>query len=424
MGKIEAFEITFDRNKEVYTPGESITGTVTVKVGQKIHCKAVKVNCNGFCGITNKVNDTAWTVQEQYFNNTISVADKGTLKQGNHLFAFKFHIPCSAPTSFQGSYGRIDYRVKAFIDTPRFTKDYSKEKPFYLLDPLNLNKIPDIWGTCTSSVIQEFQYMLLKTGTLILKAQTDMKGYTPGQIIQLSATIYNKSEKSTSHINASLVQRVTFETKRPIHDMRVLAEVEGGKVKAGKETEWKEQIIVPPLPQSSLVGCDLIKIDYYVKVSLKSPNVMLTLPIHIGNIALDQNFRLASATTLVSPPRPAPRAAPRTRLNSPSVPPAEHHQRAEGGTPRNDGLLNRHSQLVSPGGFSYTHGFSLSNSHQNKPGTNFEIVSVVAPTETPTPYPSMDTASPMTRPLLMPPDYQSSEYPQEAPPSYDESTNT
>lgn len=37
-------------------------------------------------------------------------------------------------------------------------------------------------------------------------------------------------------------------------------------VKRGKEVEWKEQIIVPPLPQSSLAGCELIKIEYYVKV--------------------------------------------------------------------------------------------------------------------------------------------------------------
>lgn len=55
--------------------------------------------------------------------------------------------------------------------------------------------------------------------------------------------------------------------KKPTHDMRTIAEVEGGVVKAGKEVQWKEQIIVPPLPQSSLAGCELIKIEYYVKVS-------------------------------------------------------------------------------------------------------------------------------------------------------------
>lgn len=66
-------------------------------------------------------------------------------------------------------------------------------------------------------------------------------------------------------------QRVTYETKKPTHDVRTIAEVEGGVVKAGKEVEWKEQIIVPPLPQSSLAGCDLIKIEYYVKVRYAEP---------------------------------------------------------------------------------------------------------------------------------------------------------
>lgn len=44
-----------------------------------VHSAAIKINCCGFCGVTNKVNDTSWNVEEQYFNSTISVADKGML---------------------------------------------------------------------------------------------------------------------------------------------------------------------------------------------------------------------------------------------------------------------------------------------------------------------------------------------------------
>lgn len=50
--------------------------------------------------------------------------------------------------------------------------------------------------------------------------------------------------------------------------MRTIAEVEGAGVKAGKQAEWKEQIIVPPLPQSSLAGCNLIEINYFIQVSV------------------------------------------------------------------------------------------------------------------------------------------------------------
>ncbi|KAM3867924.1 arrestin domain-containing protein 1-like [Diretmus argenteus] len=462
MGKLE-FELSLDNNKVVYSPGESISGTLTIKAAQTLQCKAIKVNCNGFCGITHKVNDTAWTKEEQYFNSTISVADKGTLKQGDHRFPFKFLIPASAPTSFEGNYGKIMYRVRAFVDTPRFTKNYKTEKPFYMLSLLNLNEVPDILGPSSSAVTRQFTYLLVKTGTVILTAQSDKKGYTPGQVIQLTANIHNQSGKTTGTVVASLIQRVTYETKKPTHDVRTIAEVEGTGVKGGKEAEWKEQIIVPPLPQSSLSGCDLIKIEYYIKVGLKSPDVMLTLPIHIGNISLDKSAHKTTAaspsapgqTTITAPtattptlpprpaPKPAPRPAPRSRVSSytsPSAPPAEDHRGAVGGTgPRelaSEAIPTKsHSQLgaagphaaVSPTAFSYAPGLTFSQNQQhNSPAAGSSGPLFCVSTGATIPFFSESSAAPMPTacPLILPPDYRSSAYPQEAPPSYDESCDT
>lgn len=63
-------------------------------------------------------------------------------------------------------------------------------------------------------------------------------------------------------------QKVSYKTKRPMFDLRTIAEVEGAGVKAGKHAEWREQIIVPPLPQSALAGCSLIDIEYFIQVRL------------------------------------------------------------------------------------------------------------------------------------------------------------
>lgn len=62
------------------------------------------------------------------------------------------------------------------------------------------------------------------------------------------------------------LQRVSYKTKRPVFDLRTIAEVEGAGVKAGKHAEWREQIIVPPLPQSGLTSCSLIDIEYFIQV--------------------------------------------------------------------------------------------------------------------------------------------------------------
>lgn len=55
-----------------------------------------------------------------------------------------FAFLVAAPTSFEGPFGKIAYQVKAAIDTPRFSKDYRAQKPFYLLNLLNLNEVPSI----------------------------------------------------------------------------------------------------------------------------------------------------------------------------------------------------------------------------------------------------------------------------------------
>ncbi|KAJ0057768.1 hypothetical protein NL108_017684, partial [Boleophthalmus pectinirostris] len=269
----------------------------------------IKVSCQGSCGISNKMNEATWAVEEQYFNSTLSVADKGTLPSGEHTFPFQFVIPAAVPTSFEGPFGKVVYRVKAAIDTPRFSKDYKAHRQFYLLNMLNLNHVPAIEHPSFAVVTKKFNYMLVKTGTLMLKAHSDLRGYVPGQVIKLSTEIHN-NDCGVFVCLFCPVQKVTYRTKRPVMDLRTIAEVEGAGVKAGKHAEWREQIIVPPLPQSELVGCSLIHIDYFIQVSLKSPDTVVTLPIYIGNIAVN-----LSPTRL---PDPASSSAV-----APSAPPCE-----------------------------------------------------------------------------------------------------
>uniref|UniRef100_A0A671QEM5 Arrestin-like N-terminal domain-containing protein n=1 Tax=Sinocyclocheilus anshuiensis TaxID=1608454 RepID=A0A671QEM5_9TELE len=87
MGKLQEFEITFTNNKVVYNPGESISGTVRIKTSQSLQFKAIKVNCVGSCGISSKLNDASWMLEEKYLSSTLSVGDKG--KEANfHIIQF------------------------------------------------------------------------------------------------------------------------------------------------------------------------------------------------------------------------------------------------------------------------------------------------------------------------------------------------
>ncbi|XP_020491667.1 arrestin domain-containing protein 1b [Labrus bergylta] len=426
MGKLQEFDITFTNNKVVYGPGESISGTVKIKTGSSLQFKAIKVNCQGSCGISNKVNDNSWTLEEQYFNSTLSVADKASLAAGEHSFPFQFVIPVAAPTSFEGPFGKIVYRVRAAIDTPRFSKDYKAQRPFYLLNLLNLNEVPDIEQLSYAVTTKKFSYLLVKTGTLMLKAHSDLRGYIPGQVIKLATEIHNKSGKDTGCVLASLIQKVTYKTKRPVFDLRTIAEVEGAGVKAGKHAEWREQIIVPPLPQSALAGCSLIDIDYFIQVSLKSPDAVVTLPIYIGNIAVN----LSPSRPIPSRVTPAPRAAGVT----PSAPPAEEDPEeglCAGGVASEEIPTKSHSQqdpsgqpvTMSPSAFSHAPGAALPPSHR-QPDTSAPLFCVSTGATIPFFTEGDVTPVPTSCSLILPPEYSSWDYPHEPPPTYEESCSS
>nr|XP_035120526.1 histone-lysine N-methyltransferase EHMT1 isoform X3 [Callithrix jacchus] len=144
MGRVQLFEISLSHGRVVYSPGEPLAGTVRVRLGAPLPFRAIRVACTGSCGVSSKANDAAWVVEESYFNSSLSLADKGSLPAGEHSFPFQFLLPATAPTSFEGPFGKIVHQVRAAIHTPRFSKDHKCSLVFYILSPLNLNSIPDI----------------------------------------------------------------------------------------------------------------------------------------------------------------------------------------------------------------------------------------------------------------------------------------
>ncbi|XP_031434352.1 arrestin domain-containing protein 1b isoform X2 [Clupea harengus] len=397
--------------------------------------KAIKVNCLGSCGVSTKMNDVAWMLEEQYFSSTLSVADKGALPPGEHNFPFQFPIPASVPTSFEGPFGKIFYRVRAVIDTPRFSKDYKAQRAFYLLNVLNLNDVQDIEQPSCAVMTRKFSYLLVKTGTLMLKARSDLRGYTPGQVIQLATEIHNKSGKDTGCVLASLVQKVTYRSKRPLMDLRTIAEVEGAGVKAGKHAEWREQIIVPPLPQSALTGCSLIDIEYFIQVSLKSPEAVVTLPIYIGNIAVNMT---PSRPMLPHPGTPlGAMSSPCPRGVVPSAPPAEEDPDSlgAGGLASEEIPTKSHSQqdptgqptTVSSSAFGYAPGLATPHGQCNPnaaPDGSAQLFCVSTGASIPFFSEGNATPVPTSCSLILPPEYSRWDFPPEPPPTYEESCNS
>ncbi|XP_068928794.1 arrestin domain-containing protein 1 isoform X3 [Petaurus breviceps papuanus] len=394
MGKLQLFEIYLSNSRVIYSPGEPLTGTVNLRLGA-------------------------------------ALPYRGTLSPGEHAFPFQFLLPTTAPTSFEGPFGKIVHQLRAVIDTPRFSKDHKCSRIFYILSPLNLNSLPDIevwpWEQPNeATTTKKFSYKLVKSGSVILTASTDLRGYVVGQVVQLRADIENQSGKDTGPVVASLLQKVSYKAKRWIYDLRTIAEVEGSGVKAWKRAEWREQILVPALPQSVLPGCSLIHIDYFIQVSLKAPEATVNLPLFIGNIAVNCP-PLSPGLSLSGLPPPLVPTAPPEDLDmaacgpcpmvSVSLPTKSHSQQQQ--------------QSTRP--FSYTPGLSFPETRpEAEPGPDDDSPAPTRPplclsTGATVPYFAEGPVVPMptASDLILPPEYSSWGYPYaEAPPSYEQSCSS
>ncbi|XP_053328991.1 arrestin domain-containing protein 1 [Spea bombifrons] len=416
MGKVQLFEISLRDSRVIYSPGEALAGTVTIRTQAALPYKAIKVSCVGTCGVSNKVNDSSWNVEEQYFNSTFSLADKGTLQPGEHSFSFQFLLPTSAPTSFEGPFGKVTHQIRAVIETRRLSKDYKSNKLFYILRPLDLNEIPEIEQLSCATATKKFNYKLVKSGQLMLKVTTDLRGYVVGQPIQIHAELENKSGRDTGAIVASLIQKVAYKSKRCVYDLRTIAEVEGAPVKAWKHAVWDEQILVPALPQSILQGCNLIHIDYYLQVTVKSPEASVTLPLYIGNIPVNLS-RLGPRHSIAHAPSPV----------VPSAPPADDE--AGGSQPMDNVSLPTkcHSQQQSHVPFSYAPELSFPNSN-GEPETlgSPSHPTLCLSTGATVPYFADGAVVPVptASALILPPEYSTWGYPYDAPPSYEQSCSS
>nr|XP_026270958.1 arrestin domain-containing protein 1 isoform X1 [Urocitellus parryii] len=425
MGRVQLFEIRLSHGRVVYSPGEPLTGTVRVRLGAQLPFRAIRVTCLGSCGVSNKANDAGWVVEESYFNSSLSLADKGSLPAGEHSFPFQFLLPvpalslATAPTSFEGPFGRIVHQVRAAIDTARFSKDHKCSLVFYILSPLNLNSIPDIEQPNVASATKKFSYKLVKTGSVVLTASTDLRGYVVGQVLRLQAEIENQSGKDTSPVVASLLQKVSYKAKRWIYDVRTIAEVEGAGVKAWRRAQWQEQILVPALPQSALPGCSLIHIDYYLQVSMKVPEATVTLPIFVGNIAVN-HAPLSPGPGLEPPAGPSPQVVP-------SAPPQEEAEVVAGGPHFSDLVslsTKSHSQQQPPPAVLCSVPVAPEPcAHDGSPAPHSLHPPLCISTGATVPYFAEGFGGPVptTSALILPPEYSSWGYPYEAPPSYEQS---
>ena len=138
------FDVNFVDPKKFFYPGETIVGTIIVRLDSALSCKSISLKFKGKSYVrwtTGSGDDkkTHWNTEE-YFKNAITLLaplppqKEITLNPGDHSYPFQFQLPNNLPPSVDAPIvsGYISYHMKIRIDVDswRLKSDIEEKIPF------------------------------------------------------------------------------------------------------------------------------------------------------------------------------------------------------------------------------------------------------------------------------------------------------
>ncbi|XP_048735190.1 arrestin domain-containing protein 3-like [Ostrea edulis] len=307
MGKLKCFEILWAENKSVFYPGERVAGCVVLDLKKDVKLRSLRIFLRGVAKVhwtESRNTGTRLGLYTEHYNAEVEYFFKRqvlfggevtdgrdhNLEAGHHEFNFTFDLPMGGiSTSFEGKHGSIRYWVKAEIDKP-WSFNHKTKKAFTVISPIDINR-PEYMNFVESSVEKTLCCWFCTSGPVSITARTDRRGYCPGESIQIFAEFSNHSSRTVLP-QATLFQSQIFfaGNKSKLRKTRFCT-ISGSPVGAGGTGVWESQEIEIPAVSPTIRNCCILKVKYFIEVSLHIPgsqNLALQLPVVIGTVPYRQ----------------------------------------------------------------------------------------------------------------------------------------
>uniref|UniRef100_A0A3Q3W680 Arrestin C-terminal-like domain-containing protein n=1 Tax=Mola mola TaxID=94237 RepID=A0A3Q3W680_MOLML len=290
MPSIQSLTMTYEalNEYETFSEGDTLRGKVTLALMKETVVESLLVKLKGDADVrwTKKVGDRnhTYSAHRRYFklrHFLIPEAPKGSINTkilsiadtlvppGTHVYDFSFNIPPGGmPSSFRGSHGKIVYLLEVKLSRSwRVDRTVEKEIKFASKSIPNLRSF-------TYVIINEQYYVLLT-----------------GETIAVVAKINNSS---TSEITPkfSLIRDVVFRAQSNTNYETInIHKVVDRCIKPQTQKTVNCAIKIPNDLILSIQNCDLISVEYHLKVYLdisfaSDPKVVFPLIICPPNLAL------------------------------------------------------------------------------------------------------------------------------------------
>ncbi|XP_056142234.1 thioredoxin-interacting protein-like [Lampris incognitus] len=296
--KLKTFEVRFrDPNRCFYHSGDKVAGEILVEVLEPTRVSAIRVFGAGCAKVEYAKGKQRCREEMEYlkYEETLHLDGQPTdgdgcilLRPGTRyefMFGFELPSPGHLVSSYKGKFGCVRYYVRAVMERPSQHALHC-EREFEVEEPLDVNT-PDLLAPAAGSKEKKVTIMFIPDGQVSISARIDRKGFCEGEEIYVNA----KFENTCSRIvvpKAAIVAKHTYLANgrtKVLHEK--LSSVRGNHIIPDMCDMWQGKSIRVPKLKPSLKGCDIIRVDYTLMISIHIPGsdkLFIELPLVIGTI--------------------------------------------------------------------------------------------------------------------------------------------
>lgn len=308
--------VTLDKPKPEYAVGEIISGIVHVHLEKAKKIRKVAVDIKGkektrWLSRYSKARDSKTGSQEviytgirQFLDHRLVLTEEVkqfVLTEGEHTYRFEYVIPTDIPANYDGTFGYIEYHIRAFVDIP-WAYDYECRVPFTVIPLLDLNMVKPAQNPLYFEQQKIFGIWCCASGYIRVLVTAPKSGFICLEIVPLIIHIENYSSVKVHRTEIEVRKYVKYLAQtndRNIKDDNATRH-EGFtllkdkmETKVGANKGIKNFVLFLPLVSTESTTLDseaIIQFTYEVHVRCKFGGLHKTIagsgPIFIGTIPI------------------------------------------------------------------------------------------------------------------------------------------
>uniref|UniRef100_A0A3B4H004 Arrestin C-terminal-like domain-containing protein n=1 Tax=Pundamilia nyererei TaxID=303518 RepID=A0A3B4H004_9CICH len=304
MSPIKNLNVTFETisDNSSYSEGDTIVGTVSFRLTKEVKVKSVYVKAKGDANVEwTEVGvpvERLQSARRRYFKvkeYLVAENDEGRMSKSNRVFLLYRRMP----SSFKGKHGNIVYTFEAKVSRRwRLPSKVLKEINF-------VSKSCPHTPQMMSSSVRKKMSGLCK-GQVQICATINRGVCSPGETLSVVAKICNSSSRNT-RLKFKLQQVTVYSCQDNTNSSKeTLFKMVGDTIRPNSEQTASCQLKVPSDAIPTIHNCEIISVEYYIKVYLDvsfalDPEVVFPLVILPSKFAPAQSREAVGPETVESP---------------------------------------------------------------------------------------------------------------------------